>query len=107
MDAFIEELRRAVHETAQKQEVERRQSAAYLRMDADVLSGKWSEILERQKAIMQDAMVAALGESIEVVDQQRAGLMRIESTLPESLAATFTSLIQETQQASGSLADPP
>ncbi len=102
-EPFLDELRKAVRSSVQDQITLLGATAAELRNDASTLQSKWSDLLDREKVAMQDAMVSALQKSTEVVDRHRENLMRIESALPESLSAVFTMLIQETQQATRSL----
>jgi hypothetical protein len=105
LEPFLENLREAVRRTVQDQILILASTSSDLKTNAGDLRNKWTELLDREKVAMRDAMVSALQESIKIVDQQRENLLRLESALPESLSATFTTLIQETQQASRALTD--
>jgi hypothetical protein len=102
---FLEELRRTARSAVEEQMVVLGEAAGKLQRSAGELQSRWDAVLAREQQALSDAMANALMDAARLVEQQRENLLRIEAGLPDSLARTFTELIQRTQDSSRALVD--
>jgi hypothetical protein len=101
--SFLESLKTAVRTTVEDQSARLGALAGQMDLNAGTLRERWDAALVAEQQSFEGAVTSALNASIQAVEQHRARLLALESTLPESLATTFHQLIGETQAATQSL----
>ena len=95
---FLARLASAVRSTVEDQIEIIGEASGKLRLTTSQLRESWERVLADERGALRDAIAAALEEVNAVVENQREQLLKLESTLPESLATTFTSLIVELKE---------
>jgi uncharacterized coiled-coil protein SlyX len=101
--SFLGSLKTAVRATVEDQIASLGSLVGQMDLNARTLRERWDAALAAERESFEGAVISALNASIRAVEDQRAKLLALESTLPESLANTFHQLIRETQTATQSL----